>query len=300
MKRIFIFLMINFIIVMTISSIISILNLQPYISHFGLNISSLLIFSFIWGMVGSFISLLFSKQIVKSLLKIDIINKNPNTCEKAFLINTIKELLQNTRIEKMPEIGIYSSSEINAFATGATKNSSLVAVSTGLLNKMNEEEIKAVLAHEISHIENGDMVTMTLLQGLVNAFVIFLARAAAFLISNRGKNKNNFSYFTFHLFSQIFQTIFMIFGWMGIAYFSRQREFRADTSGAKLVGKDKMIKALKSLQAMQNTKEPVYQKNIDAISYFKITNSNKKRASLFASHPLLSERIEKLECNPLL
>jgi heat shock protein HtpX len=191
----------------------------------------------------------------------------------------------------MPEVGVYHSPEVNAFATGPTKSRSLIAVSSGLLEKMDSEEIQGVLAHEMSHIKNGDMVTMTLLQGIVNAFVMFLARILAYAVS--GRNGRN-SYGSFFLFTILFQTIFMFFGWMIIAAYSRRREYRADAGGARLAGKAKMIAALKRLQRASTVQDQ--RAAHPAVQALKISpGKGKGLAALFATHPPLDMRIKELE-----
>jgi heat shock protein HtpX len=297
LKRLFIFFIINIIIIATISIIISLFNLQPYLSSFGLNYSALLIFCFLWGMGGALISLLLSKKIAKWMMKIKIISSFSQDPEEQELFNLLKNLSEKANLKKMPELGIYNSNEVNAFATGYSQKNSLIAVSKGLLKRMNAKEIEGVLAHEISHITNGDMVTMTLLQGIVNAFVMFLARVLAYILASRNRgSRNNFSYFSYMAFVFLFQFVFMIFGSMGIALFSRRREYRADRGGAILAGKDKMIEALNSLRVLQEIKDPMQQKAA-AIQSLKISNKKTKNGffRLFATHPPLENRIERLK-----
>ena len=195
----------------------------------------------------------------------------------------------------LPEVGIFNSNEANAFATGPTRARALVAVSTGLLNRMNDKEVEAVLGHEISHVANGDMVTMTLLQGVVNAFVMFLARVLAYVVSGLGKNRENNSggsYMSYILFVYLFEFVFMILGSLVVATYSRHREFRADAGGARLAGKESMIAALKALQNLQEIKDP---KENPAMAAFKISHPSKRGLlRLFATHPPIEERIEKL------
>lgn len=307
-KRVFLFLLINIVVVTTISTIISLLHLSPYISRFGIDPTSLLIFCFIWGMGGSIISLLLSKKIAKWTMGIKIISPRSEIKEEIELMKIVDELLSKSNLKKFsklgflknvsPEIGIYHSPEVNAFATGATKKNSLIALSTGLLSKMEKEEIKAVLAHEISHIINGDMVTMTLLQGIINTFVMFLSRILAFALSISSKdkdNRNNFSYLGYHLFTMLFQTIFMIFGTLGICAFSRKREFKADFGGAMLAGKEKMIIALERLRSLDKTKDPLFQNQTAAFNTLKISNGASNFFKLFSTHPPLEDRIDRLK-----
>src|SRR6267154_1913532 len=170
-KRIFLFFAINILVVVTLSLVLNIFHVQPFLQGYGLNIQSLLIFCFIWGMGGAFISLALSKQMAKWMMGVRVIDPNTADSELRHLMTTVHQLARNAHLPSMPEVGIFDSPEPNAFATGPTKRRSLVAVSTGLLRKMSQKELEGVLAHEISHIANGDMVTMTLIQGIVNAFV---------------------------------------------------------------------------------------------------------------------------------
>jgi heat shock protein HtpX len=298
LKRVFWFLLINILVITTISLIISIFNLNPHISRFGIDTYSLLFFCLIWGMGGSFISLLLSKKMAEWMMGIKKISSLTQKEEEKELLNLVKELSRKAGLEKTPEVGIYDSCEINAFATGPTKKNALIGVSSGLLNKMDSQEIKGVIAHEISHIANGDMVTMTLLQGIINAFVMFLARILAYAIASSGKNKENsngFSYLSYHLFTMAFQTIFMIFGSMGICFFSRKREYRADRGGARLAGKEEMISALKKLMLLQEIKDPEATPQAAALNALKISNFSKKSLYLFATHPSLVDRIDRLK-----
>jgi heat shock protein HtpX len=198
----------------------------------------------------------------------------------------------------MPEVGIFQSNEPNAFATGPTQSRSLVAVSTGLLDRMTAEEVKGVLGHEISHIANGDMVTMTLLQGVVNAFVMFLARVLAYILSGLGRSRegsSSGSYGSFIAFTWIFEIVFMILGSLLVCAYSRHREFRADSGGARLAGRANMIGALQALSAYQKVKDP--RADNPAIAAFKISHPNGKKGwlRLFMTHPPLEERINRLQ-----
>jgi len=292
-KRIFLFIALNFLVVMTISLILSALNIAPYLSAYGLNIKALAIFCLIWGMGGALISLALSKKMAKWVMGVKIID--PNTTDPHFhrLHSWVADLAHHAGLPKTPEIGIYPSNEVNAFATGATRKNSLVAVSAGLLNRMDEAEVKAILGHEISHIANGDMVTMTLLQGVINAFVMFLARAIAYGVSSMGRNREG-SYFSYVIFTIFFEIIFMILGSLIVAAYSRFREYRADEGGAHLAGKDKMISALRSLESLSQIKDPRAQSA--SFQSFKISNPSKRGLiALFASHPPVDKRIEHLQ-----
>lgn len=294
-RRILLFLLINICVVLTISFFLNLFNIQPFLTHYGIDLKSLLIFCLIWGMGGSFISLLISKGIAKMAMGVKVIDEESATSEQKELLNLVRKLSQDAALP-MPEVGIYNSPELNAFATGASKKRALVAVSSGLLDKMNERELEGVLAHEITHIANGDMVTMTLIQGVVNAFVMFLARIIAAALSGlgRGGNKGESSYGSYRMFVFLFEIVFMVLGSMVVAFFSRFREFRADSGGATLAGKEKMIEALCRLQNFQQIRDT--QTAQPAYSALKISNTKKSGfLSLFATHPPLEERIEKLK-----
>lgn len=296
-KRVFLFLAVNVLVVVTISLILSLFNVRPYLRSYGLDYSSLMIFCFIWGMGGAFISLALSKSMAKWLMGVRIVDPSTNDHELKALLNTVYELSKAAHLPDVPEVGVYDSPEINAFATGPTKRRSLVAVSSGLLRRMSQKELEGVLAHEISHIANGDMVTMTLLQGVVNAFVMFLARVLAFAVSGLGRNRNQSSsgsYFAYSAFVFVFEIVFMLLGSLIIAFFSRFREFRADKGGAQLAGRDKMISALEALQRTQQIHDVRAEK--PAFQSMKISTKGRPGLlMLFATHPPLETRIERLK-----
>jgi heat shock protein HtpX len=296
-KRIFLFLAVNFLVVVTLSLVLNIFHVQPYLKGYGLNIQSLLIFCFIWGMGGAFISLALSRQMAKWMMGVRVIHHDTSDPELRRLIATVHQLSRDAHLPDMPEVGVFESIEPNAFATGPTKRRSLVAVSTGLLRRMSQRELEGVLAHEIAHISNGDMVTMALVQGIVNAFVMFLARILAFIFSGLGRNRNegsSGSYFGYMMFVFLFEVVFMVLGSIIVCWFSRFREFRADRGGADLAGKDKMISALESLQKMQHIQDPHADK--PSFAAFKISTKRKTGLMLlFATHPPLEERIARLK-----
>lgn len=297
-KRILLFLAVNFLVVIMISIVLNLFHVQPYLQGYGLNIKELLIFCVIWGMGGAFISLALSRKMAKWMMGVRVIDPKTHNADQRQLLTMVQQLCRHAGLRDMPEVGIFESSEPNAFATGPTKRRSLVAVSTGLLNRMSEKEVEGVLAHEISHITNGDMVTMTLVQGVVNAFVLFLARVLAFVFSGLGKRSSEGSstgsYFSYWILVFVFEVVFMILGSMVICAYSRFREFRADKGGAKLAGKEKMIAALESLKKMKEIQDPELQKA--AFQAFKISTPKKGGImSLFASHPPLEERIARLQ-----
>jgi len=296
-KRIFLFLAVNVLVVLTISVILNLLNVRPYLTHYGLDYTSLMIFCLIWGMGGAFISLALSRSMAKWLLRVRVIDPETNDPDLRKLLNTVYDLSRTAHLSAMPEVGVYESPEINAFATGPSQKRSLVAISSGLLRRMSQKELEGVLAHEITHIANGDMVTMTLVQGVVNAFVMFLARVLAFIFSGLGQNRqksSTSSYFSYMMFVFVFEMIFMILGSLVIAFYSRFREFRADKGGAQLAGKDKMIAALEALQRTQQIQDPAVAQ--PAFQSMKIsTKSRHGLLSLFATHPPLEVRIERLK-----
>lgn len=287
-KRIFLFLILNALVVLTISILSNLLNLRPYLSAYGIDYQALLLFCLLWGFAGALVSLSLSRIMAKWMMGVKVIDLHTKDATERELLDTVHRLAGKAGIP-LPQVGIYASNEVNAFATGPSKSRSLVAVSTGLLNRMKENEIEGVLGHEITHIANGDMVTMTLLQGVVNAFVLFLARVLAYALSGRNRQSTT-SYF---ILTTLFEIVFMILGSLVIAAYSRYREFRADAGGARLAGKDAMILSLQTLRVLSEIKDP---KEQPAMAAFKISNPARKGLlRLFASHPPLAERIERLQ-----
>ena len=299
-RRIALFIVLNLIIVFTVVTILDLLNVGSYLTKYGLDLYSLAIFSLVWGIMGSCISLFLSRFLVKKMLKIKLISpNNQSSIQEANLYLMVKNLALQARLPDTPEVGIFQSNEPNAFATGPTKKRSLVAVSTGLLNNLSEREVEAVIAHEISHISNGDMVTMTLLQGVVNAFVIFCSRALAFAVTHLlGKERNgrrNTSPMTFYMFTILFELVFMILGSVLVSFVSRKREFKADKGSAELIGKAPMISALKALQRSKEKPDLANSKAIAALMINSRKHSGSSLLRLFATHPPIEERIKKLE-----
>ncbi len=296
-KRIILFLLVNILVVSVISFLLYFFNIQPYLQAQGLNYTSLAIFCLMWGMVGAFISLALSRIMAKWMMGIQVIDPQTRNSSEAEVLNMVYALARKAGLPKMPEVGIYQSPEVNAFATGPSRSRALVAVSTGLLNRMNRDEIEAVLGHEVTHIANGDMVTMTLLQGIVNAFVMFLARVLAFALSRvlgrgRDDSESSFSPLMFQLMVFFFEIVFMVLGSIVIATFSRFREFRADAGGARLAGKEKMIAALQALKRVVEVKDERVQQ--PAFQALKISGSG-GFLKLFSSHPPLDDRIARLQ-----
>ena len=230
--------------------------------------------------------------MAKWMMGVKIVDEYTQNPAQINLLNIIKKISYDSGMKYIPEVGVYESNEINAFATGPSQKKSLVAVSSGLLHKMNNDELEGVLGHELSHIMNGDMITMTLLQGIVNAFVMFLARVLAFLLTS-SKEKSR-SYTSMRMLTFLFEMVFMVLGSIVLFAYSRKREFRADISSAKIVGKDKMIKALLALKTTQDIVDE--KKLVPAYQAFKISSNKKgKIFNLFLSHPPLDERIKKLQ-----
>ncbi len=288
-KRVALFLVTNILVLVTVSIAFTL------ISHFtGLDASSgylqyMLVFCAVWGMGGAFISLLLSKVMAKWMMRVKIIDPNTRDPELKQLIEMVHNLARKAQLPKMPEVGMYDSPEVNAFATGPSKRNSLVAVSSGLLQRMNRDEVEGVLAHEVSHISNGDMVTMTLIQGVVNAFVMFFARIIAGLISQQLDEKiRGIAHIALII---LFDIAFAVLGSVVVAYFSRAREFRADYGGAKYAGREKMIAALRRLQGSTQLIETEHK----ALSTLKISSKPSGFVALFSTHPPLEERIRTLE-----
>lgn len=299
-RRVLLFLFVNTLVVLTMSVILSLLGVQPYLTRYGLNIKELGVFSLVWGMGGAFISLALSRQMAKWMLGVKLVRAEADDPTQRWLHGEVATLARQAGLTSCPEVGIFHSPEPNAFATGPSTRRSLVAVSSGLLERMPREEVAAVLGHEITHIANGDMVTMTLLQGIINAFVLFLSRLLAYLISMGGKGRDSGqrpSYMAYYLWTMMFEIGFMLLGSLVIAYFSRRREFAADRGGASLAGKEKMIAALQSLQGASRLYDPSADK--PSLEAFKIHTARKKGGLryLLASHPPLEERIARLQAN---
>ena len=292
-KRVLLFLATNVLVIATLSIVTNILGLHSYLTAYGINYTQLAIFCAIWGTGGAFISLFISKFIAKMAMGVVVIDpKHPNQQEQ-YLLEIVYQLSKKAGLKKMPEVGIYHSPELNAFATGPSKNNSLVAVSSGLLSSMDRDEVAGVLGHEISHVANGDMVTMTLVQGIVNAFALFLSRIIAYAVSiamSRGDEKSgDISYLTYGLLTVVFDIIFTLLGSILVAAYSRWREYRADRGGAKLAGRNKMIDALKRLQRGVDVEDD----RAPSLAAFKIAR-HPSWFELFSTHPPLEKRIERL------
>jgi heat shock protein HtpX len=288
MKRIFLFLLTNLAVLIVLSATMNVLGVGRYLNANGLDLSQLLIFSALVGFTGSIISLLISKWMAKASTGAKTIDPQaPANAREAWLVDTVRQLADRAGIGQ-PEVAIYDGAP-NAFATGAFKNSALVAVSTGLLDSMNEEEITAVLGHEISHVANGDMITLTLVQGVINTFVIFLARVVGYFVDRivlKNEKGVGLGYYATVIACEI---IFGILASIIVAWFSRQREYRADAGSAHLLGaREPMIRALERLGGVESGDLP------KALQAFGISGG-KAISALFASHPPISARIHALQ-----
>lgn len=290
MTRLFLFIATNIAVIALISITFQILGIEGLLAANGvdLNLYALLVMSAVIGFGGSFISLAISKWMAKRSMGIQII-ENPTHPQERWLVDTVAKQAENAGIG-MPEVGIFQSNTVNAFATGMSRNNALVAVSTGLLQAMTADEAEAVLGHEVSHVANGDMITMGLMQGVVNTFVIFLSRIIGFFVDRVIlKNERGFGigYFISSILAQI---VLSFFASMIVMWFSRRREFRADEGGADLAGKHKMISALKKLQGDQAEDLP------GEFAAFGINGGRPTGLrALLMSHPPLEERIAALE-----
>ena len=293
MLRIGLFLLTNLAIIIVASISLSLLGVNSILADNGvdLNLTSLLIFCAVFGFIGSFISLLLSKFMAKMSTKTKIIVQ-PETEQERWLVTTVAELAKKADIG-MPEVGIFPAQQSNAFATGWNRNKALVAVSAGLLARFDRDEARAALAHEIGHVANGDMITLSLVQGVVNTFVMFFARLIGFFV-DRVVLKNQRGLGLGYWITTIIAEIFLgILASTIVFWFSRRREFYADAAGASLAGRGAMIKALQRLQ--QETTAHVENQMPDTMTAFGISSGWKKRSSrLFMTHPPLEERIEAL------
>jgi heat shock protein HtpX len=287
MMRIALFLMTNLAVMLVFGLILSLTGIQSS------SVQGLMIMAGLFGFGGAFVSLLMSKWMALRSVGGEVIEQPRNETER-WLVETIGRQAQQAGIA-MPQVAIYHAPDINAFATGARRNASLVAVSTGLLQNMSRDEAEAVLAHEVSHIANGDMITMTLIQGVVNTFVIFVSRilaqiAAGFMSGNRddGEESSNGNPLVYFAVSMVLELVFGILASIITMWFSRHREFHADAGSAKLVGREKMIAALQRLKTSYEPQEP------SSMMAFCINGKGKSFSELFMSHPPLDKRIEAL------
>lgn len=287
-KRIFLFLLTNLAVMVVLSIILSLLGVGSYIGADGqLRLGALMVFCLVWGMGGAFISLQMSRWIAKRALGVQLIDGRTGNEALDWLHNTVTQQAQQANLP-VPEIGVYESEEVNAFATGPSKKRSLVAVSTGLLRRMERREVAAVTGHEVGHIANGDMVTMTLIQGVINAFVLFFARIIAFAVSLVVHEK--ISWIVSFAVRIVLEIVLSILGSLVTAWFSRKREFRADAAGASLAGRENMIAALRRLA----TNAELVDTSQASLATMKISGK-KGWLQAFSTHPPIEERIAALQ-----
>lgn len=289
MKRIFLFLATNLAVIVVMSIILNLLGANRFLTGSGINVLQLLIFSLVVGFTGSFISLLMSKWMAKQSTGAYVIDpNNPRNQQEAWLVSTVHQLADNAGIGR-PEVAIYEG-EPNAFATGAFKNDALVAVSTGLLATMNQEEVAAVLGHEVAHVANGDMVTLTLIQGVVNTFVVFFARIVGYFVDRvLLKNDRDGVGPGYYAAVIVCEILFGVLASMIVAWFSRLREYRADAGAAQLLGSPRpMINALARLGGIETSDLP---KSFEAAGIA----GGRSLGALFASHPPIEDRIRALQ-----
>lgn len=289
MKRIFLFLATNLAVIVVMSIILNLLGANRFLTGSGINVPQLLIFSLVVGFTGSFISLLMSKWMAKQSTGAYVIDpNNPRNQQEAWLVSTVHQLADNAGIGR-PEVAIYEG-EPNAFATGAFKNDALVAVSTGLLATMNQEEVAAVLGHEVAHVANGDMVTLTLIQGVVNTFVVFFARIVGYFVDRvLLKNDRDGVGPGYYAAVIVCEILFGVLASMIVAWFSRLREYRADAGAAQLLGSPRpMINALARLGGIETSDLP---KSFEAAGIA----GGRSLGALFASHPPIEDRIRALQ-----
>ncbi len=301
LKRSFFFILVNALIITTLVILISIVELYTGWS-LGSNYYSMVVLYTIFGMGGAFFSLFTSKWMVKNAMGVQVINLNTTHPTEKWILNSVHEYAKKAGLKNMPEVGIYAANDMNAFATGPSKNNSLVAVSSGLLESMSKDEVEGVIGHEVAHIANGDMVTLTLIQGIINTISMLIARVVSDIIASRTESESGRGASRF----MIYIAVSMVLGFLGsivVNWFSRHREFRADHGGAMYAGREKMIKALQRLQAGQGQmlKNQNMHEEPASIAAFKISSPSKGMflKKLFMTHPPLEERIHALKSNSL-
>lgn len=289
MMRIILFLATNLAVVLVASITLSLLGVGSYHAQGGqLDMANLMVFCLVFGMAGSLVSLFLSKWMAKKSMNVQIIDR-PHNAGEQWLLSTVKELSEKAGIG-MPEVGIFSSASPNAFATGWNRNNALVAVSTGLLQRMDKDQVKAVLGHEIGHVANGDMITLTLIQGVVNAFVMFFARIIGNFVDRAIlKNESDSPGIAFYVATIVAEIVLGILASTIVAWFSRRREFRADQAGAELVSPAAMISAL---AALQQTYDQPSELNGELVAFG--IGGEGKFSALFSTHPPLERRIQAL------
>jgi heat shock protein HtpX len=290
-KRVILFGIVNLLVVLTISIVLSVAGVRPYLARGGLDYGSLMVYCLVWGLFGSFVSLALSRVAAKWMMGVQVIDPTTASGDAAWLVQTVHGQARSAGISVMPEVGVYNSPEVNAFATGPTRNRALVAVSSGLMQSMDRAQVEGVLGHEVSHVANGDMVTMTLLQGVINAFVMFIARVIGFVLAQRMEKESARRTVQF-LATFILEILLSFLGMMVVSAFSRWREYRADAGGARLAGREKMVSALEGLRrasaAPRDDRAPT-------LAAFKISNRPGGIQALFSTHPPLEARIARLQ-----
>jgi heat shock protein HtpX len=297
--RSILFLVVNILVMATISVILVLLHVPQRIGGQG-NFDGLLILCGVMGMGGAFVSLLLSRFLAKMAKGIRVIDPSTSDSSQQWLVQTIYRLAKAEGLSSMPEVGVYDSPEINAFATGPSQAQALVAVSSGLLNNMSQYEIEGVLGHEITHIANGDMVTMTLIQGVVNTLAMFLGWVLAIVLTQQGSSRDSRergggNFFMQYMLSSLFQNVLMVLGFLVVARFSRWREFRADAGGARYAGREKMLAALKKLKLVHEQGADQFGQPEPSIQALQISGKTGGLMALFATHPPIEERIARLE-----
>jgi heat shock protein HtpX len=295
MRRFAVFFAVNAAVLIVIGMLLNLLGVRPYLRSQGISYDGLLVFCALWGFVGSFVSLQISRWAAKRAMGVQLIDPNtPSGAVQSHLVGRIRDLSQRAGLKTLPEIGVYRSPEVNAFATGPSRDRALVAVSTGLLERMDDEAVEGVLGHEISHIANGDMVTMALVQGVVNTFVMFFARVIAQIIDSflrRDDEGGGLGFFGYFIVVSILDTVLMLLASPIVYAFSRYREYRADAGSAKLTRPGTMIHALEALGRNSGR----FDKQDAAIATMKIQGgAHGLLASLFSSHPPIPSRIQAL------
>lgn len=303
LKRFSYFILTGLLVALTVSFVVSFLS-----AFFGINLQGggyvgLFILCLIYGLVGSFISLQLSRWMAKKFHGVQVIDPNTTNPSERKIIDMVYRVARNAGMSTMPEVGYYQSADVNAFATGPSKSRSLVAVSSGLVNTMTDAEMEGVLAHEVAHIVNGDMVTLTLIQGVVNAFAMFLASIITTAIMSalrKNDDDNRGGFGDFMLRQMIYSMVSIVFTLLGsliVNYFSRQREFRADAGGARYASPEKMTSALMRLQQVYqipHSRREDNEEGSDKLATMKISGKSKGFGSLFMTHPPLEERIAAL------
>lgn len=297
MMRIVLFLLTNLAVMLVAGFTLNLLGVSHFVERQGMNFTALLVYCAVFGFVGSFVSLFLSKHMAKMSTGTSLIT-SPRDADEAWLLQTVQELADKAGIA-MPELGIFPSDDANAFATGWNRNAALVAVSAGLLQRFSRDEVRAVMAHEIGHVANGDMVTLTLIQGVVNTFVMFFARILGYAVDSvlrRGNQSSSGVGFGYYIGSMVAEVVFGIAASMIVAWFSRLREFRADQAGAQFASKHGMISALQRLKYESERGQEAMPASLTAFGISSKTRSTFMAA--FASHPPLEARIQALSQLP--